>query len=58
MDEHGMLVEIENIKRVLRWLLLDTQFKAVNVAIPEESRKKWRKEYLWVIDYLEEESGK
>jgi hypothetical protein len=49
--------EKENIKRVCRWLLLDRQIRVVDVPIPEETIKKWKKEYLWVIDYLEEKSA-
>ena len=58
MDETGILVEIKDIKRVLRWLLLDRQIRAKDAPTPKETIGKWKKEYLWMIDYLEEKSGK
>jgi hypothetical protein len=50
--------EKENIKRVLRWILLDRRIRTVDFPTTEGTIKKWEKEYLWVIDYLGEKSGR
>ena len=57
MDEYSILIELENIKRVLRWILLDRQIRVMPVPTPKKTIKKWKKEYLWMIDYLKEDSG-
>jgi len=55
--EVNTLTEIENIKRVLRWMLSDRQIRVVDAPTPEKTIEKWKKEYLWMIDYLEEKSA-
>jgi hypothetical protein len=55
--EEKEMKEIEDIKRVLRWILLDRQIRALHASSPKETMEKWKKEYLWIIDYLEEKSG-
>ena len=57
MNKADILIELENIKRVLAWMIMDRQIRSVNAPVPEETEREWKKEYLWIIDYLPD-SGK
>ena len=53
--------ELDEIKRVLSWIIFDRDLRNHNLPMPEEVRKKWEKDYWWVEEYLGDfckESGK